>query len=297
MIKRLVFFTISLTALFFIAGCSRVKPKSVEQPKVEPPKVEAQPIVRFHDNCADILNNCVNDKGMVDYKTLKRKRFELKKLLDKFDSLERDEYNAWPADDKIAFWINAYNIQMLKIVVDNYPIVSSRFYRLFWPPNSIRHIKGIWTNYKFMVMDEEFTLSEIEKRFFRQQFDEPRVFFALSQASISGPPLRNEPYYGYKLDQQLDDQAEKFLSSPEGFRIDRDSKTVYLSAILQSTWFGDEFISKYDTDKKFKDQQPEVRSVLNFITNYITDLDVSFLEVENYTVKYLRYDWSLNEGA
>ena len=95
----------------------------------------------------------------------------------------------------------------------------------------------------------------------------------------------------------MDDQAEKFLSSPEGFRIDRDSKTVYLSAILQSTWFGDEFISKYDTDKKFKDQQPEVRSVLNFITNYITDLDVSFLEVENYTVKYLRYDWSLNEGA
>ena len=297
MIKRPVFFTITITALFFIAGCPQVKPESVEQPKVEPPKVEARQTVRFNDNCADILASCVNSEGMVNYKDLKRKKFELKNLLDKFDTLDRNEYNAWPQEDKIAFWINAYNIQMLKIIVDNYPIESSRFYRLFWPPNSIRHIKGIWTDYKFMVMDEEFTLSEIEKRFFHQQFDEPRVFFALSQASISSPPLRNEPYYGYKLYEQLDDQVKKFLSSAEGFRIDRDSKTVYLSAILQSTWFGDEFISKYDTDKKFKDQQPSVRSVLNFITNYITDLDVSFLEVENYTIRYLRYDWSLNEGA
>jgi hypothetical protein len=306
MIKRFVLFTVSLTVLFFIVGCPQVKtspaessnvesPK-VESPKVESPKAEARPTVHFHDNCADILASCVNSEGMVNYKELKRRKFELKRLLDKFDDLDRKEYNAWPQEDKIAFWINAYNLQMLKIIVDNYPIESSRFYRLFWPPNSIRHIRGIWTDHKFMVMDEEFTLSEIEKRFFRQQFDEPRIFFALSQASISSPPLRNEPYCGDMLDQQLDDQTRKFLTCPHGFRIDRDTKTVYLSAMLQSTWFGDRFLPKYDTDKKFKDQQPPVRAVLNFITNYVPDSNVSFLEVENYTVAYLKYDWTLNEG-
>jgi len=296
MIKRLVFFTVSLTVLLFIVGCPQVKTKPVESSKAEPPKVKAQPTVHFHDNCADILASCVNSEGMVNYKKLKWRRFELKALLNKFDNLDPNEYDAWPQEDKIAFWINAYNMQTLKIIVDNYPIESSRFYRLFWPPNSIRHIKGIWTDYKFMVMDEEFTLAEIEKRFFRQQFDDQRIFFALSQASISSPPLRNEPYYGYKLNQQLDDQAKKFLTSPTGFRIDRDTKTVHLSAMLQSTWFGDRFVSKYDTDKKFKDQLPAVRAVLNFITNYVPDPDVSFLEVENYTVAYLRYDWTLNEG-
>jgi hypothetical protein len=144
-------------------------------------------------------------------------------------------------------------------------------------------------------MDEEFTLAEIERRFFRKQFDEPRVFFAISHASLSSPPLRNEPYYGHKLIQQLNNQAKRFLSSPQGSRIDREKQTVYLSAIFQSTWYGKEFISKYGTDKKFKDQQPAVRAVLNFLTNYTSKQDVSFLELKNYSVEYIKYDWRLNE--
>ncbi|UCE98585.1 MAG: DUF547 domain-containing protein [Planctomycetota bacterium] len=296
-------FIASLTAVFFIAGCRQevtpepVEPPKVQAPKLEPPKVQARPTVSFHDKCADILTNYVDEEGMVDYKTLKRKRFDLKKLLDEFDNLDRELYNSWPQEDKIAFWLNAYNIQMLKIIVDNYPIESSRIYRLFWPPTSIRHIKDIWNKYKFVVMDEEFTLAEIEKRLFRQEFDEPRIFFALSQASISSPPLRNEPYYGHRLYEQLDHQVKKFLADTQGFRIDRYDKTVYLSAILQPTWFGREFFSKYGTDKKFKDQQPPTRAVLNFITNYISEHDIAFLEVQNYSIKYMKYDWRLNDGS
>jgi len=305
MVKCLVVFITSLTVLIFIAGCPPAKPKpikpleveppKVEPPKAEPPKVEPPPTVSFHDKCAAILNNFVDDKGMVDYKTLKRKKLELKQLLDEFDNLDPNEYNSWPREDKIAFWLNAYNIQMLSIIIDNYPIESTRIHRLFWPPNSIRHIPGIWDKYKFLVMDEEFTLREIDQRLFCKEFDEPRIFLAISHASISSPPLRNEPYYGHKLYEQLDDQAKKFLSSPLAFRIDRDRQTVYLSAVLQPTWHGREFIGKYGTDKKFKDQQLAVRAVLNFVTRYIPEQDVSFLEVGNYTVKFLKYDWMLNE--
>ena len=300
MAKGLTVFITSLTVLIFITGCPQVAPEPIEPPevepvKVEPPKPKPPPTVSFHDKCADILENYVDDKGMVDYKTLERKKQELRKLLDEFDELDPNEYNSWPKEDKIAFWLNAYNIQMLKIITDNYPIKSSRILRLFWPPNSIRHIKGIWESYKFIVMDEEFTLSEVERRFFRQEFDEPRIFFAISHASLSSPPLRNEPYYGRKLYEQLDDQVKRFLSDPRGFRIDRNDQTVYLSAILQPTWYGKELISKYGTDKKFKDQEPATRAVLNFATNYISQQDVSFLEVENYSVKYINYDWRLNE--
>ena len=62
-----------------------------------------------------------------------------------------------------------------------------------------------------------------------------------------------------------------------------------------TTLFRSEFVRKYGTDKKFKDQQPATRAVLNFITNYISENDISFLEVENYSVKYMTYDWRLNE--
>jgi hypothetical protein len=236
---------------------------------------------------------------MVDYKALRRKRLELKALQDEFDNLDPNEYSSWPRADKIAFWINAYNIQMLKIITDNYPIESSRLLRVLpgWGPKSILHIKGIWTDYKFLVMDEEFTLADADKRFFRKEFDDPRIFFAISRASLSGPPLRNEPYYGKKLNKQLDDQVQRFLSSPNAFRIDKEEQKVYLSALFQKTEYGQEFITKYSIDRKFKDLQPATRAVLNFITSYISERDVSFLEVGNYTVRYIRYDWTINDSS
>ena len=294
---------------------AEVEPNEVEPPKIELPKpepdktgpndvepneVKPAPRVSFHDKCAAILNRFVDDKGMVDYRKLKLKKLELKQLLGEFTKLSRNEYNSWPKEDKIAFWINAYNIQMLKIIVDNYPIESSRILRILWGPDSIRHINkriGGINKQKFYVMEEEFTLLEVERRFFRKEFDEPRVFFALSHANLSGPPLRNEPYYGHKLLHQLDDQAKKFLSSPLAFRINRKKQRVYLSAIFQPTWFGSEFIRKYGTNKKFKDQQPAVRAVLNFLTNYISEQDTHFLKVENYSVEYMRYDWRLNDSS
>jgi hypothetical protein len=286
----LVFITLP-TVLIFITGCPKVSPEPVKSTQAT-----SRPIVSFHDKCADFLKNYVNDKGMVDYKTLKRKKPELNQLLDEFAKLDPNEYNSWSKEDKIAFWLNAYNIKMLKIIVDNYPIESQRVLRVLWGPDSIRHIKGIWDNYKFTVMDEEFTLKEIEQRFFRKEFDEPRVFFAISYASLSSPPLRNEPYYGCRLYEQLDDQAKKFLSSPLAFRIDREKQIVYLSAIFHPTWYGKEFISKYGTDKKFKDQPPHLRAVLNFATNYISKQDLFSLERENYSVKYITYNWTLNDS-
>ncbi len=279
-----LFFITSLTMLIFITSCSEVSHNPVTS------------AVSFSDKCAGILKNYVNDKGMVDYKMLKRKKIELSRLLNKFAKLDPNEYNAWSKEDKIAFWLNVYNIKMLEIIVDNYPIESSRILRVLWGPYSIRHIKGIWDKYKFIVMDEEFTLKEVEERFFCNEFDEPRVFFAISYASLSSPPLRNEPYYGCRLYEQLDDQAKKFLSNPLAFRIDRGRQIVHLSTIFHPTWYGKEFISKYGTDKKFKDQPPSVRAVLNLAINYISEQDLFFLERENYSVKYITYNWTLNDS-
>lgn len=280
-----------------IIEANDVKAAVTEPNIIEPESTQLRPKVTFHDKCADIFSQFVDADGLVDYMELRRKRLQLKDVLDEFDMLDPNEYRSWPRDDKIAFWINAYNIQMLNIIIQNYPIEASRWLTIFYGPYSIRHIKGIWTDYKFMVMDEEFTLSEVEQRFFRKTFDDPRVFLAIFQASLSGPPLRNEPYYGDKLKEQLEEQTKRFLSSPNGFRIAKDEQTVYVSAIFQPTWHGKDFISKFGTGKKFKDQQPAIRAALNFISNYIPEHDVSFLEVGNYSVKHIKYDWTLNDNS
>lgn len=274
-------------------------PEVVESVRAEPNGIEPVPAASFLDKCANIFEEFVNDHGTVDYKRLRRKRLELIALLQEFDKLDPDEYESWPREDKIAFWINVYNLQKLNIVADNYPIQpSSRILTIFYRgTNSIRHIEGKIAEHKFLVMDEEFTFAAVEKRFFRGEFDDPRIFFAISSACLSSPPLRNEPYYGDRLSEQLDEQTQRFLSSPLAFSIDREKQKVYLSALFQPSWYGKEFIDKFAIDRKFKDQPAQTRAVLNFIANYISKEDVAFLETGNYTIKYMTYDWSINDGS
>ena len=281
----------------------KVEPNVVDTNNVKPSATEpndpnAASAVAFHNKCAGVLKSFVDENGMVDYKTLSRKRLDLKSLFDDFDQLDPNEYNKWSREDKMALWINAYNIQMLDIIARNYPVKPiSRFHSVLWGPNSVRHIEGKWTRYKFLVMDEVFTLSEIKERFFSKEFQEPRVFLALTRASLSSPPLRNEPYYGYKLYKQLDEQVRKFLANPLAFGIDKEKGKVYLSALFQKTDYGDQFVGKYGTDKKFKQKEAETAAVLNFISNYVSEEVKSYLELGNYTVQFIGYNWTINDGS
>ena len=271
------------------------KPAPAESNTVElrpAPPVQAS-AARLCGKCTEFLSKYVDKEGMVDYKTLLRRKLELVEVLDKFKTLDPNEYKLWSKEDQLAFWINAYNLEFIKIISDNYPIESTRVLRLFWPPNSIRHIKGIWDQHKFIIMGEEFTLQDIDKRSFRNGFDEPRVIFAIYYGSLSGPPLRNEAYCGENLSAQLDEQVKRFIG--EALKIERENQKVYLSSILKPTWNGQQFVAKYGTDLKFKEQEAGVRAVLNFLTKYISQSHVDYLETGNYTVEYMLYDWTLNE--
>ena len=139
------------------AGCGTTKPGSSEPVQTKDIQNQAAaPVTNlrngldvksadsFHNQCAEIFENYVDEKGMVDYKTLRRNRPELKTVLKQFSSLSPTEYKSWSKEDKIAFWINAYNLNKLDIVADNYPITpTSQFPGLnYWGPNSIRHIEG-----------------------------------------------------------------------------------------------------------------------------------------------------------
>ncbi len=269
----------------------------------EPNKVAPAP-AQAHDEAGaifreytEILRTYVREDGLVDYGALRRRRLDLKPLLMTLSELDPNACRNWSPQERLAFWINAYNLKMLDIVTRNYPIQSSWWLRLTWPPDDLRHIQGIWTDYKLVVMDEEFTLAEVEQCFFRKTFGDPRVYLALAYACQSSPVLSRRPYRGDDLDRQLDRQVRQFLSSPRGLQIDRRSRAVRLSALFKPAWRGKEFVSRYGTDKKFKACDPETRAVLNFISGYLSRDDAYFLEAENYTVEYMNFDWRLNDTS
>ena len=98
---------------------------------------------------------------------------------------------------------------------------------------------------------------------------------------------------GEKLDDQFDDQARKFLTDSTKFRLDRAKKRVYVSQIFD--WFGKDFVSKYYKKGTFQKKNKVETAVLRYISMYLDEKDQDFLKRNKIKIKYLDYDWSLNE--
>jgi hypothetical protein len=248
----------------------------------------------FYGPYANVLEEFVNEKNHVAYAELKANHRELDAFARKMTDLSRPTFNSWDDKRKIAFWLNAYNALTLKAIIDNYPIKASGAKSLFLPKDSIRQIPGVWKEITFTIMGEDLTLDQIEHGILRKQFSEPRIHMALVCAAISCPPLRREPYIGERLDEQLNDQSKSFLRDPRSFRIDRQRAVVEMSEIFK--WFAEDFVGGYADVEGFEGKNDTERAVLNFIASHLDVNGKAFLTTNTYKLRYLDYDWSLNEG-
>ena len=230
---------------------------------------------------------------MVNYKALKANPHDLNSYVRSLADLRQSDYRQWPDQTRIAFWLNAYNGLTLKTIINNYPIKSSFLKSRIYPKNSIRQISGVWDKITHKVMGKDMTLSHIEHKILRAKFEEPRIHMAMVCAAISCPHLRNEPYDGTRLDAQLDDQSNRFLSSRLKLKITRMDKVIHLSPIFK--WFTQDFLSQYVPKQAIGKHSKENQAVLHFIAGYLNEPFQKFLMAGDYKLKYLDYDWSLNE--
>ncbi|MCK5564081.1 MAG: DUF547 domain-containing protein [Planctomycetes bacterium] len=239
-----------------------------------------------------ILAKYVDADGNVDYKTLRKKRIELSRLVKELDALHPAEMLSWSKEEKIAFWINAHNILTLKLVIDNYPI-ERKWYMIIYPDSSIMQIPGGRNKIYFKVMGLEYTLQEIEKGILLDAFQEPLISFGLSYGTMGGAYLLNEPYVAKKLYDQLNKQAAKMLTDKRGIRIDKDNKIVYLTTIFNN--YRSQFIAKYGHIKRFRSRDEHIRSYLNCILEHVPADTEKYLINGDYVVKFQNYNWQLNE--
>ena len=210
--------------------------------------------------------------GDVDYAGMKREgQPQLDAYLATLAGTCGADYQNWTPQDRIAFWLNAYNAFTVRLILDNYPIASIR--KIGWLPLAA-------FREKFIPMPglkgATISLDEIENGTLRTAFHESRIHFALVCASRSCPALRGEAYRGADLDRQLDDQARSFLRDPAKNRVDRAARTLYLSSIFK--WFRADF-------------EAAAGSLQAYVAPY---LDAGG-EVSTYDVEFLDYDWSLND--
>jgi len=266
-------------AIVVLAGCASPSPLAQDGNQTTQALVASSDPLSY-EGYETVLRTYVNADGLVDYPALQVNPQGLKDFVAQLRSVSPDTYAAWSENEKIAFLINVYNAITLESIINQNPLKGS-----------IKDIFGVWNFNKHTVMERSLTLDNIEHDILRKDFQEPRIHAALVCAAISCPPLRQEPYTGENLDEQLDDQVRKWLSSPNGLQIDRTQNRVAISSIFD--WFGKDWQTKYAIEGTFTGSAKE-RSALNFISNYVNPEDKEYLEQGNYKLNYLNYDWSLN---
>ena len=235
----------------------------------------------------------VSEDGQVKYSTLKRKRWDILAAEKELKDLNPAILMSLNKEQRIAFWINTYNFCTIKLILDNYPI-KPKWFMITYPDNSIMMITGAWEKQYFEIQQLEYNLREIEEDFLLKRYKDPRICFALSNATVGGATLRNEPYDAKKIDEQLNDQVKRYLETSKGMRLDKDNNILHLSNLFQvheKTFLASDFAKI----KKFRDRKDIERAWLNFILPYLPEEDVEYLDTHAPVIKIIDFDWQLNE--
>ena len=225
----------------------------------------------------------------VDYRTVVRDRRTLDRVVEQVAEVPRANEQGWNRRDRMAFWINAYNLFTIRAIVDHYPIHGSRF--SLSPQNSIKQIDGVWTTLKWRAAGRDVTLDQIEHGILRPEFGDARVHMAVNCASRSCPPLAAEPYAGADLDRQLDEAARRYLASPAGTRV-TDGRLL-VSRIFE--WYGDDFVKPYAAMHPGPGRASD-RAIRGFVERYGPPEAAAAAKAGS-AIQFLDYDWSLNDAT
>jgi hypothetical protein len=253
-----------------------------------PVAVAASPFDHQHPLLGEVLKKHVRD-GLVDYAALQRERAALDRYAGQLDTVERQVVDSWSRDQRLAFWINAYNALTLRTIVDHYPIRRGSLIGVAFPANSIWQIPGAFKEARHRVAGQRLSLDDIEHRIIRPSFAEPRIHVALVCAARSCPVLRAEPYVATRLDAQLTEQTRRFAADRNhGLRAAEGARGVAVSSIFK--WFGEDFAPLAAGNEK--------RGVLAFLAAHTDEPAlVARLRDPPTPVAYLDYDWTLNDTA
>ncbi len=134
-------------------------------------------------------------------------------------------------NERLAFWLNAYNAYNVDIVCQHYPLKNLNQLHAGGMVWAALRGKTVWDK-PVMVGGKAYTLKDIEHEIIKKDFNEPFSQFALACGSISCPSLRNEPYRADQLKVQLANQATIFFANEALNRFDLAKRTMVISPIM-----------------------------------------------------------------
>ncbi len=198
--------------------------------------------------------------GKVDYKTLKNEPHLLDSLVSEIGKANLKDK---PVLYRKAFYINAYNLLVIKGVAERYPVKS---------PIAV---EGFFQTVKFRVAGESISLDELEfQRLFPLDRD-LRLHFVLNCGATSCPTLYSEAIRPEEINSQLNYSTQMVMDRDDYVFVDAKTKKIRVSKIFE--WYRDMFEAGGQSIRTFINQN-------RFVTL-----------PSGYEIEFMEYDWTLNE--
>lgn len=232
-----------------------------------------------HNEYDRLLKKYVNDQGLVNYGAWKQNAADLSALdeyLHQF-AAEADPPsvasatsgaadNAAQGNEKAASLVNAYNAFTLRWILANYPT------------ESIWQLKNSFSGKRNEIAGRKVSLDDIEHGTLRPLIGY-RTHAVLVCAARSCPPLQRFAYTADKFDEQDDTAYRAWLARADLNKFLPNEKKVEISSIFK--WFKQDF--------------GKAGGIPKILGRYVPLLVRDFAASGKYEIKYLPYNWGLND--
>jgi len=240
-----------------------------------------------HSIWNQFLKKYVNAAGEVNYKEVQAQPQLLNQYVEALRAAGAGQgpvdwpLNAWPREERLAFWLNAYHAGVVLKVIENYPL------------KSLNDVSGAWSLPILKVGAASFSLNDIRAQQLIASFRDEKIHLALACSAKSCPPFPAEAFTGPRVEGQLFMITNQRVQDTRFVGVDINKKRVFLSRLFY--WYGDDFILDFGAlqGASVKFTPPDM-AVLSFIRHYIHDAEaIDFLDGLQFKIKYLPFDWTL----
>ncbi|CAN4116342.1 unnamed protein product [Withania somnifera] len=271
----------------FVSQCQNI-PRGLTEVKPKP-IIEISSRLRFLSHA--IFEAYASEDGRhVDYRSIHGSE-EFARYLRITEELQRVNLKDMPREEKLAFFINLYNMMAIHAI-------------LVWGhPSGPMERRKLFGEFKYVIGGCTYSLSAIQNGILRNNqrppynlikpfgvkdkrlkvalpYSEPLIHFALVNGTRSGPAPRC--YSPGNIDKELVEAARDFLRSG-GLIVDLSTKVAYVNKILR--WFSVDF---------GKNEVEVLKHAANYLESSVSQALLELLANSQLRVVYQPYDWGLN---
>jgi hypothetical protein len=208
----------------------------------------------------------VNDQGLVNYAAWKGNQADLSALDNYLKQFADKIGNPAQGDERAVSLVNVYNALVLRWILSNYPT------------ESIWQLKDSFSGKRHEIGGRKVSLNDIEHGTLRPLIGY-HAHAVLVCAARSCPPLQSFAYSSDKFEDQDDRAYRAWLAREDLNKFSPNEKKVEVSSIFK--WF------KADFDK--------AGGVPKILGRYAPQSVRDFAATGKYEMKYLPYNWGLND--